>query len=403
MNGSQRTQPLVTVVLPCLNEAQSIVACIEQARQGLQGAGLLGEVLVVDNGSTDGTPDLATAAGVRVIHEPERGVGSAVMRGVAEAAGDIIVMADADCTYELTRLGALVEPIIRDEADLVIGYRETTADESTPWTHHRLGTPLLSWINRMAAPGLRVRDSQSGFRAFRRSEALGLRLRTPGFEHCSEMLVRFAAHGYRIHEVSTLYRSRVGESKLSAFRDGLLHLRILVLLSPELLLRLPAIALVLSGLAIEAFMLAWPNKSPVGGTDWQPVFLSTILLVLGAVSWLASVTVRYASPLARARVDAAVNGDKLRSALRRATAGGFVVFAFGAGSELALALLPATAVAPPNRRLALNSFAASSVLVGAVVAVASAIALHADWQRRYLASDGESGKPAEENNPKQSV
>src|SRR5688572_16148742 len=130
----------VTVVLPCLDEAESVVACIEEARLGLAAGGLIGEVLVVDNGSTDGTAQLAADAGARVIHEAARGVGNAIRRGIEEANGGIIVMADADCTYELSNLGALVEPVASGTADLVIGYRDTKGDTLTPWTHHHLGT-----------------------------------------------------------------------------------------------------------------------------------------------------------------------------------------------------------------------------------------------------------------------
>ncbi|MEY2471549.1 MAG: hypothetical protein QOK28_878 [Actinomycetota bacterium] len=384
--------PQVTVVLPCLDEAPSVVACIEDARAGLASAGLDGEILVVDNGSVDGTPTLAAAAGARVVHEAARGVGNAIRRGIAEARGEIIVMADSDCTYELTNLGALVEPVAAGTADLVIGYRDTAGDTLTPWTHHHLGTPLLSWINRMAAPGLSVRDSQSGFRAFRRADALALRLRTPGFEICSEMLVRFAGHGYRVREVRTVYRNRVGVSKLSAVRDGLLHLRILVLLAPELLLRVPAIAMGVVGVSMEAFLIARPNGIVVGSVRWQPVFFSTILVVLGALGWLASVAVRHASPIARSRP--ALDDEGLRAALRRAVKGGAALLLAGAFSELALAVLPSS-ITPPNRRLALASLAASALLVGAVVAAASAIAQLVDWQRRYLAvrSDDSDNEP----------
>ncbi|HUR76330.1 MAG TPA: glycosyltransferase family 2 protein [Acidimicrobiales bacterium] len=382
MRQPERGDCQVTVVLPCLDEAESVVACIEEARLGLASAELVGEVLVVDNGSTDGTAQLAADAGARVIHEAARGVGNAIRRGIEEAHGPIIVMADADCTYELSNLGALVEPVASGRADLVIGYRDTKGDTLTPWTHHHLGTPLLSWINRMAAPGLAVRDSQSGFRAFRRDEVLSLGLRTPGFEMCSEMLVRFAGQGYQIREVPTVYRNRVGASKLSAVRDGLRHLRILALLSPELLLRLPAMVLVLIGLTMESLLILRPNDAVVG--EWQPVFLSTILVVIGALGWLAALAVRHASPMAQVRYDPEVKAEDLRAALRRALAGGLGVLAAGACSELALALLSESAIEPTNRRLALASLAASCVLVGAVAAATSAIGLLVDWQRRHL-------------------
>ena len=169
--------PSVTVVLPCLNESSAIVGCVHEAQKGLTQAGLSGEVLVVDNGSTDGSASLAVQAGARVVGEERRGYGSALRRGIAEARGTIIVMADADRTYRLDRLGELVAPVAEGIADVVLGSRLDRLNPGTmPLLHRLIGTPAISFALRRACPGLRVKDSQSGYRAFHAEKvrALGL-------------------------------------------------------------------------------------------------------------------------------------------------------------------------------------------------------------------------------------
>jgi glycosyltransferase involved in cell wall biosynthesis len=213
--------PAVTVLLPCLNEAQSLGACIESARTGLTIADLAGEVLVVDNGSTDGSGSIAHDHGGRVVSAPTPGYGSALQVGIEEARGDIVVMADADGTYDLTRLGELVQPIIDEEADLVLGSRLEGANRGTmPLLHRLVGTPLISFLLRRVAGGIRIRDSQSGYRAFRTTKMQALGLKATGMEFASEMLIRAANEGFRIRETPIGYRPRTGESKLRTMTDG---------------------------------------------------------------------------------------------------------------------------------------------------------------------------------------
>jgi glycosyltransferase involved in cell wall biosynthesis len=160
----------ISVVLPCLDEEASVGACVSEALEAITAAGLTGEVVVVDNGSTDDSAQVAREAGARVVVELEPGYGNAIASGVSAARGRVVVMADADSTYPLDRVVELARPVLDGGADIVLGNRMSDANDATmPFLHRTLGTPVLSWLNRRAAPGLRVRDSQSGFRAFGRA------------------------------------------------------------------------------------------------------------------------------------------------------------------------------------------------------------------------------------------
>ena len=160
----------VSVVLPCLNEAESVGLCVTAAREALAGAGIRGEVVVVDNGSTDGSPQLAADAGARVIRESQQGYGSALRTGFAAAKGEVVVMADADLTYDFAKVPELVAPIRAGEADMVLGSRLGGATRQTmPFLHRFVGTPAITFLTARACGGRVVRDSQSGFRAFRRA------------------------------------------------------------------------------------------------------------------------------------------------------------------------------------------------------------------------------------------
>src|SRR5712692_836569 len=214
----------VSVVLPCFNEADSVGLCVKEARDALAGAGIVGEVVVVDNGSADGSGEVAEAAGARVVHEGRRGYGSALRAGFAAAEGDVIVMADADSTYDLTKVPDLVAPIQRDAADLVLGGRLDAATRRTmPFLHRFVGTPALTFLVARACGGKVVNDSQSGFRAFRRDKLASLDVRSTGMELASEMLIRAARAGLRVMEVPAGYRERIGQSKLNAFEIGRAH------------------------------------------------------------------------------------------------------------------------------------------------------------------------------------
>ena len=174
---------LVTVVMPCLNEEGSVGGCIDEAVLALEATGIKHEILVVDNNSTDRSVEIALAHGARVIHEGSPGYGSALRSGIEAAFGDIVVMADADLTYDLSRIAELVAPVIEGSADIVLGERLSEAPKSTmPFLHRHVGTPVLTLLVRRATHGLTVTDSQSGYRAFRRDAVLGLGLSSTGME-----------------------------------------------------------------------------------------------------------------------------------------------------------------------------------------------------------------------------
>jgi len=165
----------VSVVLPCLNEADSVGLCVKEALDTMSGAGIAGEVVVVDNGSTDGSADVAEEAGARVVTESRRGYGRALRSGFDAARGDVVVMADADFTYDLQKIPTLVAPVVDGRADLVLGSRLDAATRRTmPILHRFVGTPVLSFLIGRACGGRVVGDSQSGFRAFRRQAVLAL-------------------------------------------------------------------------------------------------------------------------------------------------------------------------------------------------------------------------------------
>ena len=295
-------RPAVTVVLPCLDEAASIVACIEEARAGLDAAGVSGEILVVDNGSSDGSARLAAAAGARVVTAADPGYGNAVRTGVDHAAGEVVVMADADRTYELARLGELAKPVIAGEADLVLGSRLDGANRTTmPLLHRLIGNPAISFALRRACHGLRIRDSQSGFRAFDAAKMRRLGLKAPGMEFASEMLIRASNEGYRIEERPIGYRPRVGDSKLSTLADGWRHLQLILLLSPQLLLFWPGVTLLVLGSLLSALSLLNPIGFDFGTLHWQPIFLAPILVVLGSIAALSGAVIAHHSALAGRR------------------------------------------------------------------------------------------------------
>jgi glycosyltransferase involved in cell wall biosynthesis len=236
-------EPDVSVVIPCLDEAESIAECVQEALIALRQAGLATEVIVVDNGSRDGSAALATAAGARVIQEPRRGYGHAYLAGFAAARGRYVVMADGDGTYDLSDAARFCKELDAG-ADVVIGsrLRGTIHNGAMPWLHRRIGNPVLTWILN-AFVGTRVSDAHSGMRAFRRSLLPRLKLCSTGMELASEQLVRSGRLGLEIRELPIHYRPRRGRSKLFWLRDGWRHLWLLLAYSPAWLLLLPMVLL----------------------------------------------------------------------------------------------------------------------------------------------------------------
>jgi hypothetical protein len=253
----------VTVLLPCLDEAETVGTCVEKARRSLEELGVEGEVLVSDNGSADGSPEIARRAGARVITVPERGYGAALLAGTENARGRYVIMADADDSYDLGELGPFVNAL-REGHDVVMGnrFRGGIAEGAMPWLHRYLGNPVLSWLGRTLFGLKEVGDFHCGIRGFDRERMLALGLSMPGMEFASELIVRAALAGYDISEVPTTLSpdGRTRPSHLRTWRDGWRHLRFLLVFAPRKTLIYPGAAIALVSL-VGAILLAIGPRS----------------------------------------------------------------------------------------------------------------------------------------------
>jgi glycosyltransferase involved in cell wall biosynthesis len=278
----EAAQPLVSVVIPCLNEAGQIEECVTKALRTMTEQGIDGEVVVADNDSEDGSAEIARAAGARVIHEPRRGYGSAYLAGFSAARGKYIVMADADLTYDFAEIPNFVKELDAG-ADLVMGDRmDNIQPGAMPWLHRYVGNPILSGVlNLFFRTG--VRDAHCGMRAIRRSTLPQLDLRTPGMEFASEMVIRAAKEHLDIRQFPIEYHPRGGESKLSSFRDGWRHLRFLLVHSPTHLFLIPGLVMATLGLLV---MLTVLSGVDVLGRQW---YLHT--MVAGALGLIVGIQV----------------------------------------------------------------------------------------------------------------
>jgi len=272
--------PTVSVVIPCLNEEQSIASCVRSARRVLDDHGISGEVVVADNGSEDDSAALAIAAGARVVHEARRGYGSAYLAGFAAASGTYIVTADADQTYDFNEIPRFLATL-ENGADMVIGNRmNNIVPGAMPWLHRYIGNPILSgFLNLLYRSG--VHDAHCGMRALRRDTLSRLQLRSTGMEFASEMVVRAVKENLEIAEFDIEYHPREGESKLSSFRDGWRHLKLLLVNSPTALFMVPA--LVLLAVGFLGIVLSISGIS-LFGREWQihATIAAALLTIVGA-------------------------------------------------------------------------------------------------------------------------
>jgi glycosyltransferase involved in cell wall biosynthesis len=240
----------LTILMPCLNEARTVGKCVGVARDFLRVHDIEGEVIVADNGSTDGSTELARDAGARVVHVAQRGYGAALMAGIEAAQGRYVIMGDADSSYDFSRLEGFVEKL-RSGAKLVMGNRFRGGIEpgAMPALHRYLGNPVLSFIGRLFFRA-RIRDFHCGLRGFDRETILGLRLVSPGMEFASEMVAKAALAHVPIAEVPTVLRpdGRGRPPHLRTWRDGWRHLRFLLLFCPRWLFFYPGVALLVFGM-----------------------------------------------------------------------------------------------------------------------------------------------------------
>jgi glycosyltransferase involved in cell wall biosynthesis len=278
--------PLVSVVIPCLNEAANIESCVTAALEAIVRMGVNGEVVVADNDSEDDSAQLAERAGARVVVERRRGYGSAYLAGFAASRGRYIVMADADLTYDFHEIPRFVAAL-EDGAEMVIGDRmDNIHPGAMPWLHRYVGNPVLTGLlNLLFRTG--ISDAHCGMRALRRDVLARLDLRTTGMEFASEMVIRASKQNLTIAEFPIEYHPRGGESKLSSLRDGWRHLRFLLVHSPTHLFILPGLLLaglgtlivVLVGAGLDFFGRAWGLHALIGGA--LLMIVGTQVLALG--------------------------------------------------------------------------------------------------------------------------
>ncbi|AEK73114.1 dolichol-phosphate mannosyltransferase [Thermococcus sp. 4557] len=246
-------EPEITVVLPTMNEEEAISIMLPRIKDVLERMGVPYEIVVVDK-STDRTPEIAKSMGARVIRQEGKGYGDAYLTGFRNARGRFIVMMDPDGSYDPEDIPKLLEPLFRGEADFVMGTRlkGEMDDGAMPWLHRRIGNPLLTWIlNFLFKAG--ISDAHCGMRAIRRDALEKLPLQCKGMEFASEMVIEAAKRGLRTVEVPIKYHPRIGESKLSSFRDGWRHLRLMLLYSPSYLFLLPAVVFMLAGVVLMGY------------------------------------------------------------------------------------------------------------------------------------------------------
>lgn len=273
----------LTVLMPCLNESETLEVCIRKALASIEGLGINGEVLIADNGSTDGSQEIARRLGARVVHVERRGYGNALMRGIATARGKYIIMGDSDDSYDFTNLGPFVARL-RDGYDLVMGNRFMGGIQAgaMPPLHRYLGNPVLTAIGRLFFKSP-AGDFHCGLRGFSRAAMVSLDLRTTGMEFASEMVVKSTLHKLRIAEVPTALQpdGRSRPPHLRSWSDGWRHLRFLLLYSPRWLFLYPGMLLMTIGLVAGVLLLQGPVVIAGLGFDIQTLLYAAAAVILG--------------------------------------------------------------------------------------------------------------------------
>jgi len=280
---SAPSDPEVSFVTPCLNEAVTIEACVREIQSCIAEHGLAAEIVVADNGSSDGSQELARRAGARVVDVPERGYGSALMGGIEAARGRFVVMGDSDLSYDFREAPRLLEKL-RAGADLVMGsrFRGRIEPGAMPFLHRYLGNPVLSWLGRRLFR-VPISDFHCGLRAFRKDSYQAMRVRTTGMEFASELVVKAALRGMRIDEAPVTLRKdgRGRPPHLRTWRDGWRHLRFLLTLSPRWTLFFPGAALAGFGALLMAFVFFGPARLSSVTLDVHTMLVGSLLVTVG--------------------------------------------------------------------------------------------------------------------------
>ncbi len=273
----------VSVVMPCLNEAQTVGRCVTKALQALRRAGVPGEVIVADNGSSDGSGEIARENGARVVPVERRGYGSALQAGIAAARGPYVIMGDADDSYDFTNIAPFIEEL-REGNDLVMGnrFKGGIRPGAMPWLHQYFGNPVMTGILNVLFRSP-IRDVQCGLRAFRKDSYDSLNLRTLGMEFASEMVAKACLHHQKITEVPIVLHpdGRGRPPHMRSFRDGWRNLRFLLLICPLWLYLIPSGFLITTGLGLMAWLTLGPRLVGTVILDVHTMLLGALCLVLG--------------------------------------------------------------------------------------------------------------------------
>lgn len=273
----------LSVVMPCLNEAETLAACVREARDFIERNGLAGEVVVADNGSTDGSQEIARREGARVVDVPLRGYGAALYHGTLAARGRFVVMGDSDRSYDFSGMAPFVERL-RAGADLVMGnrFRGGIQDGAMPWKNRYIGNPVLTGVGRLFF-GCPAKDFHCGLRGFRKDAFLRMDLRTTGMEYASEMVIKATLLRMRVEEVPTTLRpdGRSRPPHLRPWRDGWRHLRFMLLYSPDWLFLYPGLLLLVLGLAGGTWLVPGPRRVGAVTFDVHALLYAALAVILG--------------------------------------------------------------------------------------------------------------------------
>lgn len=273
----------LSIVMPCLDEAETVATCVGSALESLDRLGVVGEVVVADNGSSDGSQQLAERAGARVVSIEHKGYGHALRGGIEAARGKYIIMGDADDSYDFSRLDAFLDRL-RAGYDLVMGDRFSGGVDpgAMPRLHRYVGNPVLSGIGRLFF-STQIHDFHCGLRGFRRDSAMELDLKTPGMEFASELVVKASLKDMKITEVPTTLRvaGRSRAPHLRSFRDGWRHLRFLLLHSPRWLFFIPGVLLMAVGVIGSAILMTGPKRIGAATFDTQVMLYASAAIIIG--------------------------------------------------------------------------------------------------------------------------
>jgi hypothetical protein len=291
---SCRAMPEISFVLPCLDEAETLAACLGEIQECIDAHGLDAEILVADNGSRDGSQEIARRGGARVVDVAERGYGNALMGGFDAARGDYLIMGDADQSYDFREAFPMIEAM-RGGAELVMGsrFRGEIRPGAMPWSHRWIGNPILSWVGRtLFASG--VSDFHCGLRGLTKKAYQALGLRTSGMEFATEVVVKAASRGMRIAEVPVTLRpdGRSRAPHLRRWRDGWRHLRFMMTLSPRFTLGLPGLVLALIGAFGIALLFGGPVRIGGAAFDIHSLLVASLLVVVGYQAMTTAVAAR---------------------------------------------------------------------------------------------------------------